>query len=168
MRLRLTNLQKLRSTTFDTLILGGGINGSVAAASLATKGVQVELIDRGDFAGSTSFSSSNLVWVGIKYLENYEFLLVNKLCKSRNQLMRSYPSIVKEIRFLTTIQMGTGEMVTKLDNFLRRRSKIEQVMSRDDIIQAPGLKEACRILFGDQADEKLSEYIESDIKTIKF
>jgi alpha-glycerophosphate oxidase/glycerol-3-phosphate dehydrogenase len=98
MRLRLTNLQKLRSTTFDTLILGGGINGSVAAASLATKGVQVELIDRGDFAGSTSFSSSNLVWIGIKYLENYEFLLVNKLCKSRNQLMRSYPSIVKEIQ----------------------------------------------------------------------
>jgi alpha-glycerophosphate oxidase/glycerol-3-phosphate dehydrogenase len=59
-------------------------------------------------------------------------------------------------------------MVAKLDDFLRQRSKIEQVMSRDDIIQAPGLKEACRILFGDQADEKLSEYIESDIKTIKF
>jgi glycerol-3-phosphate dehydrogenase len=106
MILRQTNVQKLRTTTFDTLILGGGINGAVAAASLATKGVQVALIDRGDFAGSTSSSSSNLVWGGIKYLENYEFLLVNKLCKSRNQLMRSYPSVVKEIRFLTTIQKG--------------------------------------------------------------
>ena len=41
MILRQTNVQKLRTTTFDTLILGGGINGAVAAASLATKGVQV-------------------------------------------------------------------------------------------------------------------------------
>ena len=106
MKLRQTNLQKLRSTTFDALILGGGINGAVAAASLAAKGTQVALIDRGDFAGSTSSSSSNLVWGGIKYLENYEFLLVNKLCKSRNLLMQSYPSVVKEIRFLTTIQKG--------------------------------------------------------------
>ena len=106
MKLRATNLQKLRTTIFDTLILGGGINGAVAAASLASKGAATALIDRGDFAGSTSSSSSNLVWGGIKYLENYEFLLVNKLCKSRNQLMSSYPSVVKEIRFLTTIQKG--------------------------------------------------------------
>ena len=58
-----------------------------------------------------------------------------------------------------------GEMVTRLDDFLRRRSKIEQVISREDIIQAPGLKEACRILFGKEADKKLSEYILSGIKT---
>lgn len=106
MELRQANLHKLRNQTFDALILGGGINGAVAAASLATKGAEVALIDRGDFAGSTSSSSSNLVWGGIKYLENYEFLLVSRLCKSRNQLMRSYPSVVKEIRFLTTIQKG--------------------------------------------------------------
>ena len=35
-----------------------------------------------------------------------EYLLVNKLCGSRNRLMRAYPSTVKEIRFLTTIQRG--------------------------------------------------------------
>ncbi|MGI9284704.1 MAG: glycerol-3-phosphate dehydrogenase/oxidase, partial [Pseudomonadales bacterium] len=59
-----------------------------------------------DFAGVTSSNSSNLAWGGIKYLESHEYLLVNKLCKSRNHLMRSYPSTVKEIRFLTTIHKG--------------------------------------------------------------
>ena len=88
------------------LILGGGINGAVSAASLAAKGVKVALIDKGDFAGFTSSNSSNLAWGGIKYLESYEYLLVNKLCKSRNHLMRSYPSTVKEVRFLTSIQKG--------------------------------------------------------------
>ena len=88
------------------LIVGGGINGAVAAASLAGRGVRVALIDRGDFASGVSSNSSNLAWGGIKYLESHEYLLVNKLCKSRNKLMRAYPSTVKEIRFFTTIQKG--------------------------------------------------------------
>jgi glycerol-3-phosphate dehydrogenase len=104
--LRTSNLAKLPHTEFDVLIVGGGINGAVSAAALAAKGVKVALIDKGDFAGFTSSNSSNLAWGGIKYLESFEYGLVNKLCKSRNHLMRSYPSTVKEIRFLTSIQRG--------------------------------------------------------------
>jgi len=52
-------------------------------------------------------------------------------------------------------------MVTKLEDFLRRRSKITQVVRNEDIIDAPGLKEACKIFFGDQADAKLQEYRDS-------
>lgn len=106
MKLRKTNIDKLRSESFDVLILGGGINGAVSAAALAAKGVKVALIDKGDFAGFTSSNSSNLAWGGIKYLENMELFLVTKLCKSRNHLMKSYPSTVQEIRFFTTIQKG--------------------------------------------------------------
>jgi glycerol-3-phosphate dehydrogenase len=106
MRLRKTNLKKLRIQQFDTLIIGGGINGAVSAAALAGKGVKTALIDRGDFASVTSQESSNLAWGGIKYLENLEFSLVRNLCKSRNQLMQSYPSTVQEIRFFTTIEKG--------------------------------------------------------------
>lgn len=106
MKLRKQNIKSLREEKFDCLILGGGINGAVAAAALAAKGAKVALIDKGDFAGETSSHSSNLAWGGIKYLESREFSLVNKLCKSRNQLMDYYPSTVKEIRFLTTIFKG--------------------------------------------------------------
>ena len=67
--LRRTNLEKLRSESFDVLVLGGGINGAVSAAALAARGARVALIDRGDFAGVTSQASSNLAWGGIKYLE---------------------------------------------------------------------------------------------------
>jgi len=106
MTLRETNLAKLRKEEFDVVILGGGINGAVSAAALSAKGVKVALIDKGDFAGFTSSNSSNLAWGGIKYLENMELFLVNKLCKSRNHLMKQYPSTVQEIRFFTTIQKG--------------------------------------------------------------
>lgn len=106
MQLRQSNLRKLPARVFDTLIVGGGINGAAAAAALSGKGARVALIDRGDFAGSTSMHSSNLVWGGIKYMESGDFALVRKLCKSRNHLIESYPSTVREIRFLTTINQG--------------------------------------------------------------
>ena len=96
----------MKNETFDVAIIGAGINGAVAAAALSAKGVKVALIDKGDFAGFTSSNSSNLAWGGIKYLESHEYRLVSKLCKSRNLLMESYPSTVKEIRFLTCIQKG--------------------------------------------------------------
>ena len=50
------------------------------------------------------------------------------------------------------------EMVVKLDDFLRRRSKIALVVRRAEIRAAPGLREACRILFGDDAEAKMREY----------
>jgi glycerol-3-phosphate dehydrogenase len=50
------------------------------------------------------------------------------------------------------------EMVVKLDDFLRRRSKIALVVRRDELRDAPGLREACRILFGDEADARYDEY----------
>ena len=106
MTLRESNLEKLREQDFDVLIVGGGINGAVSAASLAGRGVSVALIDREDFASGVSSNSSNLAWGGIKDLESHEYLLVNKLCNSRHERMRAYPSRVREIRFFTTIQRG--------------------------------------------------------------
>ena len=103
MTLRDRHIERLETETFDTLVVGGGINGAVAAASLAGRGAKVAIVDRGDFASFTSQASSNLVWGGFKYLENYEFFLVSKLCRSRNRLMKAYPDNIKQIGFYATL-----------------------------------------------------------------
>ena len=103
MTLRDTNIDRMRDGSFDVFVVGGGINGAVAAASLAGRGATVALVDRSDFASFTSQESSNLVWGGFKYLENYEIPLVRKLCTSRNRLMRAYPDNVREISFLASL-----------------------------------------------------------------
>ncbi len=103
MSLRSTNLGRLNDGKFDVLIVGGGINGAVSAAALASRGLSVAIVERGDFASCTSQASSNLVWGGFKYLENYEFSLVRDLCTSRNRLMDAYPSNVTEIGFLAAL-----------------------------------------------------------------
>ena len=154
MNLRNSNIERLANETYDVLIIGGGINGAVSAASLAARGVKVALIDRGDFASGTSSESSNLAWGGIKYLETYEFLLVNKLCKSRNHLMANYPSRVKEIRFLATIAKGfrypvfliylstllywvIGRFATKAPNY-RSAKRLEQLEPVINTVNAQG------------------------------
>ncbi|MBK7354753.1 glycerol-3-phosphate dehydrogenase/oxidase [Propionivibrio sp.] len=106
MKLRKSNIQKLDKGIYDVLIIGGGINGAVSAASLSGKGAKVALIEQRDFAGFTSQQSSNLAWGGIKYLENHDYGLVRKLCLSRNRLIENYPSRVKEIRFYSTVEKG--------------------------------------------------------------
>ncbi len=138
--LRNTSLFKLRDRTFDVLVVGGGINGAVAAAALAGQGASVAIIDRGDFAGFTSMNSSNLAWGGIKYMETFEFGLVRKLCMSRNHLMRHYPSTVQEIRFFTTHAEGFRHSRLKL--FLgtilywiigNLFTRFPRILGRDDI-----------------------------------
>lgn len=114
MQLRDRNVQRLGDETFEALVVGGGINGAAAAAALSGRGARVALVERGDFAGETSQASSNLAWGGIKYLETLEVGLVRKLCRARNELLRSHPSTVEEIRFLLVHPRGFRHSRAKL------------------------------------------------------
>jgi glycerol-3-phosphate dehydrogenase len=59
-------------------------------------------------------------------------------------------------------QAARREMITKLEDFLRRRSKISLVVSREKLRSAAGVHEACRILFGEEAEAKYAEYFAAD------
>jgi glycerol-3-phosphate dehydrogenase len=56
--------------------------------------------------------------------------------------------------------LAANEMIVKLEDYLRRRSKIELLMSHDDLRQSAGLFEACEKLFGDDAKMRFDEYFE--------
>ena len=103
MDLRANHLAALDGNHFDVIVVGAGINGAASAAALASRDVRVAVVDRGDFASFTSQESSNLVWGGFKYLQNYEIGLVRKLCSSRNRLMGAYPSNIKQVGFLASL-----------------------------------------------------------------
>ena len=56
---------------------------------------------------------------------------------------------------------ASTEMVTRLEDFMRRRTKIDQVVPADVVRASEGLPEVARILFGDAADAKLADYLGS-------
>ncbi len=57
---------------------------------------------------------------------------------------------------------ATTEMVTRLEDFLKRRSKIALVVPHDTVAASDGLFEACQILFGDDAHRRIDEYFGKD------
>ena len=74
------------NSEYDLLVVGGGINGAGIAADAAGRGLKVVLCEKGDLASATSSSSSKLIHGGLRYLEQYEFLLVRKALKERELL----------------------------------------------------------------------------------
>ena len=52
------------------------------------------------------------------------------------------------------------EMITHLEDFMLRRSKIDLVVRNEKIHEGDGLAEVAQILFGDDADAKLAAYLE--------
>ena len=87
----------------SVLIVGAGINGIGTFRDLALNGVDVLLIDRGDFCSGASSASSHMAHGGIRYLENGEFRLVREAVKERNRMIQNAPHIVKPLP--TTIPM---------------------------------------------------------------
>lgn len=81
----------------DVLIVGGGINGIATFRDLALQGVDVALVERGDYVSGASSASSHMVHGGVRYLENGEFRLVKESVTERNRLVRNAPHYVKPL-----------------------------------------------------------------------
>ncbi len=88
------------SETYDLVIIGGGINGAGIAADAAGRNLSVYLCEQNDFASATSSASSKLIHGGLRYLEHYEFRLVNEALKEREVLLKNAPHLVKPLRFI--------------------------------------------------------------------
>ncbi|WP_425861581.1 glycerol-3-phosphate dehydrogenase/oxidase [Arthrobacter sp. TWP1-1] len=83
------------------LIVGGGINGVGTFRDLALQGIDVALVERGDYCQGASGASSHMIHGGIRYLENGEFRLVKESVVERNGLLKIAPHYVKPLQ--TTI-----------------------------------------------------------------
>jgi glycerol-3-phosphate dehydrogenase len=81
----------------SVLIVGGGINGIGTFRDLALNGVDVLLVEKGDFCSGASSASSHMAHGGIRYLENGEFRLVREAVHERNRLLQNAPHVVKPL-----------------------------------------------------------------------
>jgi glycerol-3-phosphate dehydrogenase len=90
-------LSSLHTKSPDVLIVGAGINGAGVFRDLALNGVNVLLIDRGDFCSGASAASSHMAHGGIRYLENGEFRLVREAVQERNRMIENAPHVVRPL-----------------------------------------------------------------------
>jgi glycerol-3-phosphate dehydrogenase len=100
---RRENLDRMRSTQFDILVIGGGVTGVSIARDAALRGYNTVLLERADFASGTSSKSSKLVHGGVRYLESFEFGLVFEACRERRYALRNCPHLVRPLPFVFAV-----------------------------------------------------------------
>jgi glycerol-3-phosphate dehydrogenase len=102
------HLRRLREESFDIAVIGGGINGAAIARDAAMRGFRVALVERGDFAGATSSSSSKLIHGGLRYIPQGQLRLVRAALRERERLRHfTAPHLVRPIRFLLPFYRGS-------------------------------------------------------------
>ena len=84
---------------YKTVIVGGGIVGAGIFRDLAMNGVEVLLVDAGDFSSQTSERSSKMLHGGIRYLENMDFPLVFEALHEKNLWLKLTPHLALEVPF---------------------------------------------------------------------
>ena len=94
------------SADFDLFIIGGGINGCGIARDAVGRGYSVALCEMGDLASGTSSGSTKLIHGGLRYLEYYEFRLVQKALSEREVLWANAPHIIWPLRFVLPHHKG--------------------------------------------------------------
>jgi glycerol-3-phosphate dehydrogenase len=94
-------LEQLGARRFDLLVIGGGIIGAGIADAATAHGLQVALVDRGDFAAATSTASSKLIHGGLRYLRLGDVGLVREAHHERRALTNVVaPHLVHRLPFL--------------------------------------------------------------------
>jgi glycerol-3-phosphate dehydrogenase len=91
--------QRKLDSHYQFLIVGGGIVGAGIFRDLALHGQNVLLIDAHDYSAQTSQASSKMLHGGIRYLENFDFSLVEEALHEKNIWLKQAPSITRERAF---------------------------------------------------------------------
>jgi glycerol-3-phosphate dehydrogenase len=109
---RAESLRRLRSESFDVLVVGGGITGAGVALDAAARGLRTALVERNDFASGTSSKSSKMVHGGLRYLQQRDFRLVYEGLHERQRLLDNAPHLVTVLPFLIPL-FGHRGVVSK-------------------------------------------------------
>lgn len=99
-----------RERPFDLIVIGGGATGCGIALDAASRGLDVALVEKNDFAEGTSGRSTKLLHGGVRYLETAvkhldrgQYHLVRDALKERAILLRTAPHLSHRLPLVTPL-----------------------------------------------------------------
>jgi glycerol-3-phosphate dehydrogenase len=146
---RNTIIEQLSNSSFDVLIIGGGITGAGIALDATARGLKVALIEMQDFASGTSGRSTKLIHGGLRYLKQLEFKLVAEVGKEREIIHSIAPHLTKpEHMLLPIVKCGSlGKFSARVGMWFYewlagvKKSELHKVLSLEETIAAePSLR----------------------------
>ena len=108
------DIEGLKNSRFDLLVIGGGINGCAIARDAQLRGAKTALIEKDDFASGASGKTTKLIHGGIRYLEQFNFKLVYEALHERAILLKTAPLLVKPLEFLIPVYKDDPRPLLKI------------------------------------------------------
>ena len=138
------------------VVIGGGITGSGIALDAASRGLNVLVLEKKDFAFGTSSRSTKLVHGGLRYLKNLEFDLVHEVGRERAIVHHNAMHIVQPAKMLLPIIKGgtLGRLTTAIAltmyDYLAgvKKEERKKILSRQETIQLEPLLESEKLKAG--------------------
>lgn len=165
----------LTEKIFDLLVIGGGATGAGIALDAATRGLEVALVERDDFAAGTSSRSTKLIHGGVRYLEGAikhldakEFHLVTDALEERKILLNLAPHLTRPLPLVTPLYswMDVPYYVAglKLYDWISRKSSLgastfisaAHALKRFPMLKKEGLKGAVIYYDGQFNDARMN------------
>ena len=151
------DLDRLSATTFDLLVVGGGIYGLTIAYDAAQRGLSVALVERHDFGSGSSFNHLRTIHGGLRYLQSLDIGRARESIHERRATARIAPHAVRPLPFAVPLcrslmrgklAMRAGFALDRLVAFDRNRGVLPshrlpggRVVSRSHAAQRfPGLR----------------------------
>ncbi|WP_407271145.1 glycerol-3-phosphate dehydrogenase/oxidase [Radiobacillus sp. PE A8.2] len=147
---------KIKNTSNDVLVIGGGITGAGIALDAVARGLNVAVVEMQDFAAGTSSRSTKLVHGGLRYLKQFEIGVVAEVGKERAIVYENAPHVTTpEWMLLPFYQGGTfGPFTTNVGlrvyDFLagvkkserRKMFGVDEALKREPLLKKEGIKGA--------------------------
>src|SRR5262245_42987379 len=93
------DLDRLTGSTFDVLVVGGGIYGLAIAYDAAQRGLSVGLVERDDSGSGASFNHLRTIHGGLRYLQKLDAARARESIRERRTFARIAPHAVRPLPF---------------------------------------------------------------------
>ncbi|MCA9726550.1 MAG: FAD-dependent oxidoreductase [Candidatus Eisenbacteria bacterium] len=94
-------------TTYDLIVVGGGIHGICATLEAARAGCKVLLLERGTPAGETSANSLQILHGGFRYLQDLDVGRLRESVRARSWWLGHFPDLCEPLECLLPLD-GRG------------------------------------------------------------
>ena len=125
--MRPRDLTRFGATTYDLLVIGGGIHGLTIAYEAASRGLRTALVEAGDLGSGASFNHQKTVHGGLRSLQSLSLRRARESILERRALARIAPWFLRPLPFI----VGTHRSIARGRLAFRAAFRLDRWLGRD-------------------------------------